>query len=76
MLTSLGVAFFRATLRDRAQTFVKKTIIYENDMTQFVFIFHARIKCEEWKKMWYEKIFILCDVSYSASKLTTVADII
>ena len=32
------------------------------------FYFLCTIKREEWKKMWYEKIFlILCDVSYSAS---------
>ena len=45
--TSLGVAIFRVTLRDRTQIFLKKATIYENDMTQFVFIFSTRIKCEE-----------------------------
>ena len=31
MPTSLGVAIFRVTLRDRAQIFLKKAAIYEND---------------------------------------------
>ena len=47
MFTSLGVAIFRVTLRDHAQIFVKKATFFENDMTQFVFIFSTRIKCEE-----------------------------
>ena len=46
MFTSLGVAIFKVTLRDRAQIFAKKTTSYENFMTQFVFIFSAWIKCE------------------------------
>ena len=47
VLTSIGVAIFRITLRDRAQTFLKKATIYENDMTQYVFIFFKQVKCEE-----------------------------
>ena len=31
VFTSLGVAIFRVTLRDRAQIFLKKATIYEND---------------------------------------------
>ena len=46
-LTSLDVATFRITLRGCAQIFVKKATIYENDMTQFVFISSRLIKCEE-----------------------------
>ena len=46
-LTSLDVATFRITLRGCAQIFVKKATIYENDMTQFVFISSTLIKCEE-----------------------------
>ena len=33
----------------RYLTFVKKAIIYENGMTQYVFLFSIRITCEEWK---------------------------
>ena len=47
VLTSLGVAIFRVTLRDHAQIFLKKATIYENDMTQYVFIFSTQVKCEE-----------------------------
>ena len=47
VLTSLDVAIFRITLRDRAQIFLKKATIYENDMTQYVFIFSTQVKCEE-----------------------------
>ena len=47
VFTSLGVVTFRVTLRDRAHIFVKKTTIYENDMSQFVFIFPTRIKYEK-----------------------------
>ena len=50
VFASLGVAIFRVTLRDRAQIFLEKTTIYENGMTQFVFIFSTRIKCEERKE--------------------------
>ena len=46
MFTSLGVAIFRVTLRDLAQIFVEKTATHENDITQFVFIFSTRIKCD------------------------------
>ena len=31
VFTSLDVAIFRVTLRDRAQIFLKKAAIYEND---------------------------------------------
>ena len=31
MLTSLGVAIFRVTLRDRAQIFLKKATVRKND---------------------------------------------
>ena len=44
---SLGVAIFRANLRDRAQMVLKKAAIFKNDMTRFVFIFSTRIKSEE-----------------------------
>ena len=44
---SLGEAIFRVTLSDLTQIFVKKATIYENGITQFVFIFSTRIKCEE-----------------------------
>ena len=36
--------------------FVKKATAYENGMTHFVFIFSKPIKCEEWKKLWHEKM--------------------
>ena len=36
---SLGVAIFRVTLCDPAQTFVKEATIYKNDLTQFVLVF-------------------------------------
>ena len=57
MFTSLGVAFSRVTLRDRAQTFLLKATIYENDMAQFVFIFSTQIKWEEWKNCDTKKHF-------------------
>ena len=38
--------FFRVTLNDYAQIFVTKAT-YEDDMTQFAFIFSTMIKCEE-----------------------------
>ena len=47
VFTSLDVVIFRVTLCDRAQIFLKKATIYENDMTQFVLTFSTRIKCEE-----------------------------
>ena len=47
VFTSLCVAIFMVTLRDRAHIFIKRTAIYENDMTQFIFNFSTRIKCEE-----------------------------
>ena len=47
VFTFLGVASFRVTLRDRAQIFLKKKTIYENNMTQFAFIFSTWITCEE-----------------------------
>ena len=47
VFTSLGVAMFRVTLRDHSGIFVKMATNYENDMTQFVFTFSTRIKCEE-----------------------------
>ena len=58
--TSLGVAIFRVTLRDRTQIFLKKATVYENDMTQFVFIFSTRIKCEEWKECDMKKYLLFC----------------
>ena len=67
MFTSLGVANFRVTLRDRAQIFLKKATIYENDMTHFFFSFSlhgSNVNSENVN----EKIsLILCDVCYSAS---------
>ena len=56
----LGVAIVRVSLNDRAQIFVKKATVYENDMTQFVFIFSTRIKCEEWKECDMKKYFLFC----------------
>ena len=50
LLIRLGIAIFRVTLRDRTQVFVKKTIIYEDDVTKFVFIFFTSVKCEEWQE--------------------------
>ena len=38
MFTSLGVANFRVTLRDRPQIFLKEATIYENDITLFFFV--------------------------------------
>ena len=35
-------------------------IIYENDMTQFVFIFSKQIKCEEWKECDMKKYLLFC----------------
>ena len=67
MFTSLGMANFRVTLRDHAQIFLKKTTIYENDMTHFFssFSLHgSNVNTENAN----EKIsLILCDVCYSAS---------
>ena len=60
MFNSLGVAIFKVTLRDRAEVFVKKTTIYKNSMTQFIFIFSARIKCGEWKKCGMKKYLLFC----------------
>ena len=39
VFTSLGVANFRVTLRDRVQIFLKKGTIHENDMIHFLFSF-------------------------------------
>ena len=67
VFTSLGVAIFRVTLRDRAQIFLKKATIYENDDS---ICFHFLYTDQMWrvKRMWHEKIsLILCDVCYSAS---------
>ena len=64
LFTSLGVAFFRVTLHDLAEMFVKKATIYENDMTQFVFNFSTGIKCEEWEKKCDMK-----DISYFVWRL-------
>ena len=47
MLTSLGAATFRVTLREGTQIFVEMATIYENDMSQFVFIFPGRVECED-----------------------------
>ena len=66
MFTSLGVANFRFTLRDRAQIFLKNATIYENDMTHFFLfsLYGSNVKSENVN----EKIsLILCDVCYSAS---------
>ena len=41
MFTSLGVANFRVTLCNRAQIFLKKATIYENDMTLFFFFSYS-----------------------------------
>ena len=67
VFTSLGVAIFRVTLRDRAQIFLKKATIYENDDS---ICFHFLYTDQMWrvKRMWHEKIsLILCDICYSAS---------
>ena len=66
MFTSLGVATFWVTLRDRAQIFLKKETIYENDDSVFSFPLHrSNVKSE---RMRHEKIsLILCDICYSAS---------
>ena len=67
VFTSLGVAIFRVTLRDRAQIFLKKVTIYENDDSIW---FHFLCTDQMWrvKRMWPEKIsLILWDVCYSAS---------
>ena len=60
VFTSLGVAIFRVTLRDRAQIFLKKIT---QMMTQFVFISSTWIKCEEWKECGMKNI------SYSVWRL-------
>ena len=44
VFTSLGVAIFSVTLRDRSHTFLKK---FTKMMTQFVFISSTWIKYEE-----------------------------
>ena len=67
VFTSLGVAIFWVTLRDRAQIFLKKATIYENDDS---ICFHFLYTDQMWrvKRMWHEKIsLILCDVCYSVS---------
>ena len=67
VFTSLGVAIFGVTLRDRAQIFQKKATIYENDHS---ICFHFLYTDQMWtvKRMWHEKIsLILCDICYSAS---------
>ena len=60
VFTSLGVAIFRVTLCDCALTFLKKATIYENDMTQFAFIFPTQIKYEEWKECDMKKYLLFC----------------
>ena len=52
LFMSLGVAIFRVTLCDPAQTFVKEATIYKNDLTQFVLVFST------WKEK-REKITVL-----------------
>ena len=47
----LGVAIFRVTLRVRAHIFVKMVTVRRNDVTQFVFIFPTRIKCDKLKNV-------------------------
>ena len=67
VFTSLGVAIFRVTLRDRAQIFLKKATIYENDDS---ICFHFLYTDQMWrvKRIWHEKIpLILCDICYCAS---------
>ena len=70
MLTSFGVTNFRVALRDRVKIFLKKAIIYENDMAHLFFFFvsfslhGSNVNSEDVD----EKIsLILCDVCYSAS---------
>ena len=46
MFTSLDAAILKVIPRDLALIFVRKATIYENDMSQFVFIFSTQIKCE------------------------------
>ena len=67
VFTSVAVAIFRVTLRDRAQIFLKKVTIYKNDDW---ICFHYLSTDQMWrvKRMWHEKIsLILCDICYSAS---------
>ena len=67
VFTSLGVAIFWVTLRDRAQIFLKKATIYENDDS---ICFHFIYTNQIWKvkRMWHEKMsLILWDVRYRAS---------
>ena len=68
VFTSLGVAFFRVTLRDRVQTFVENEQFTKMiRLNLFFFSLHGS-NVKSGKKMWYEKIFfILCDFSYSGS---------
>ena len=67
VFTSLGVAIFRVTLRDRAQIFLKKATIYAND-DLICFHFPYKDQMRRVKRMWHEKIsLILCNVCYSAS---------
>ena len=62
------MANFRVALRDRAEIFLKKATIYENDMTHFFFfkffIYESNVNSANVN----EKIsLILCDVCYNAS---------
>ena len=50
VFTSLGVAFFRVTLRDRVQTFVENEQFTKMIRLNLFFFFSTWIKCEEWKK--------------------------
>ena len=67
MFTSLGVANFRAILRDRAQILLKKATNYKNDMTHLFFSFSLRGSNVNSENMNEKMFFILCDVCYSTS---------
>ena len=56
--TSLAMAIFRVTLHDRAQIFLKKIIIYENDDSVcFHFLYTDQI-CDEWKEFDMKKYIL------------------
>ena len=62
LFSSLGVAIFRVTLRDRAQIFLKKATIYENDMTLF-FSFSLHELNVNSENVNEKIVLILCEMS-------------
>ena len=58
VFTSLGVAIFRVTLRDRAQIFLKNATVYESDDSIF-FHFLYTDQMRRVKKMCNEKISLI-----------------